>query len=284
MVTSKSESVNAQRLTVILPVINEYLNLQILIPELLGEFEEADYSQLEIIIVDDGSIDETEKFITDLEMRNQYIHYLKRTGTPSLPKSIWDGISMARTEYIAWMDADGSMSAKTLKQLWEHARLMQDGVIVASRFLNGGGFKGINIHGETKWLNFVRNVNSSKDSLIAVLLSRCLNVFLRLLLPVGVKDMTSGFAVTKRIFLEEQDFQGEYGDYFPRLVTNKVLKRIPVWEIPYICIPRMHGESKTGNTIMKLIGRGRHYMYFGICNSPRVWAFVLKGGTGRSGS
>ena len=41
-------------------------------------------------------------------------NFYKSKFKPSLPLSIWEGIEKSKSEYVMWLDADGSMSQKTL--------------------------------------------------------------------------------------------------------------------------------------------------------------------------
>ena len=65
------------------------------------------YKNLELIIVDDCSIDSSLKIIQSFAKKDQRIRYFitkKNSGSASLPKNL--GISKARGEYLAFLDAD----------------------------------------------------------------------------------------------------------------------------------------------------------------------------------
>ena len=81
-------------LSIVLPTINEEKNLRYLIPEIVQVLNNEYISEYEIIVVDDGSSDETESLISNLSSKNSKIKILKRTRNPSLPMSIWDGIEL----------------------------------------------------------------------------------------------------------------------------------------------------------------------------------------------
>ena len=61
----------------------------------------------------------------------------------SLPLSIFEGINEASKESILWLDADGSMDTDSIILLIEKfIKENKSSVVVGSRFVKGGGYKG----------------------------------------------------------------------------------------------------------------------------------------------
>ena len=129
-------------ITVILPTINEEENLKILIPELIDVFFTKDELKYEILVVDDGSTDNTVELIRKMNIENNRVKIISRTATASLPSSIYEGIVSSNSEYVLWMDADGSMPVYDVKRLIDEQLKNPDTVIIGSRFVEGGGYKG----------------------------------------------------------------------------------------------------------------------------------------------
>ncbi|MFM7080455.1 MAG: glycosyltransferase, partial [Actinomycetota bacterium] len=102
------------RLSVILPVLNERDNLTELIPELCDALAPV-LDDFEVIVVDDSSTDGTDYLMSELSRSDGRIRFLQRDGRPrSLPQSIEEGVRAAKFEHVGWMDADGSMPALSL--------------------------------------------------------------------------------------------------------------------------------------------------------------------------
>jgi hypothetical protein len=163
---------------------------------------------------------------------------------------------------VAWLDADGSMPAQVLYEMYLEFSSSDLEVIIGSRFVKNGGFKGLNEHGRTSLFQFLQNLRQSEDSAIAVILSRILNVFLRLVLNTGIKDVTSGFILTYRHFVTNEKFVGRYGEYFPVLIKGMSRKNLQMKEYGYVCLPRTFGVSKTGSSLPEYMARGFPYIYF----------------------
>lgn len=250
------------QLSVILPVLNERDNLAELIPELCEALKEI-IDDLEIIVVDDSSTDKTDELITDLSRNDKGIRYISRVGKPkSLPASITEGIEAASFANVAWMDADGSMSPTSLRDLvciFQQSS-NKEPIVVGSRFVTGGGFKGIEVVGETSIRQVVKNLRGSQDSLSAVVLSRLLNRYLWLILNRCCRDLASGFVVASKSSVLHIGLKGSYGDYCVRFIYLAHRSGLKIIEAPYTCLVRRHGYSKTGTTIWELVRRGIPYV------------------------
>ena len=134
-----------------MPTLNEYTNLKILIPQIIIEMNKFSELQYEILVVDDNSDDDTENLIHDFSVTNSNIKFIKRTNPPSLPMSIWEGINNSKSDYVVWLDADGSMPPTTISNLIKKQSQNKESVVIASRFVAGGGYKGIEEAGKTSF-------------------------------------------------------------------------------------------------------------------------------------
>ena len=105
------------QLSVVLPTINEEENLRLLIPEIIESLNKTELNDFEILVMDDGSSDNTEGLIATINEKNNCVKFISRGNPPSLPMAIWDGINSSQYDYVLWMDADGSMPAESVKNL-----------------------------------------------------------------------------------------------------------------------------------------------------------------------
>ena len=252
---------NLINLSIILPTINESKNLEKLIPGIVSELKESSVKEYEILVVDDGSTDNTFSLIKTLSESNENIRIKAREDEPSLPMSIYDGISNSKYEYVMWLDADGSMPPKTIKELVNKQVMNLNSVIIGSRFVSGGGYKGIQDIGETTFFEAVQNVRKSNDSVFGMVASTLFNKLLIFLLSSKVKDLTSGFIVGRKENFKKEMFEiSSYGEYFVYLVSDLVQNKKSIIELGYVCETRMHGQSKTASSILQLISRGIPYI------------------------
>lgn len=251
-------------ISVILPTYNEAENLTILIPKLEVLIKE-NVPKFEIIVIDDNSIDNTNIIMMKFQDKYKNIQFINRQSEPSLPLSIYEGILSSNYKYVMWLDADGSMSPGSVLKLINKQKLNLDSVIIGSRFIEGGGYKGVDLNGNKNIFNTLRNIYNSEDSILSVALSKIFNIFLSIIMKSPVKDMTSGFIVGKKeVFLDQNIFkcfnQSSYGEYFIYLINELKSMNINLIEVGYICETRMNGVSKTGTNYIQLIKRGFPYL------------------------
>jgi dolichol-phosphate mannosyltransferase len=253
--------------SIILPTLNESQNLHLLIPEIytvLNESSQKSKFDFEVIVVDDNSDDDTHEVVNELIKVNKNLQIIIRSDLRSLSDSISDGIKLAQNEYVIWLDADGSMPPNTILELIETQIANKQQVIIGSRFVKGGGYKGISSEVKTSIFSAMLNVAKSKDSVLGLLLSIIFNKLLVLLMPTGVKDITSGFISIRKDYIDYDVFINKvYGEYFLYLITDLFKKKVSIKEIGYICETRVFGESKTAPNILKLIKRGLPYIKAG---------------------
>lgn len=248
----------AYSVSIILPTINEEENLKLLIPDLIENLDGIDYS---IIVADDGSSDNSKEYVESLNLVHKNIMFLNRTSPPSLPMSIWDGIEEANTDYVLWMDADGSMPASTVREMVDISTQNLECVVIGSRFVEGGAYKGILELEEKSLIKAIFNVYKSNDTVLGMILSNLFNKLLRTIFKSQVHDITSGFILGKKDYFNKSAFEeADYGEYFIKVVSEILSSNIEIIEKGYVCETRKYGSSKTATSFFQLLKRGYPYI------------------------
>lgn len=247
-------------LSIVLPTINESGNIALIITQIQTHFG----SELQqIIVVDDNSIDDTCLLVEKMINSDHRINLIQRANPDGLTGAIRDGFKFSNAEYVAWMDCDGSMPVKDLKNMWDIINRDKYLVVVGSRFVQGGMVKG-KLDKNNSIFDIYKNLKLSEDSFVAVLLSKLMNILLKAILNCKVKDLTSGFIIIQRKIITHNDFKGNYGEYFPILIRTLEDRKIQIKEVGYINLPRFSGESKTGTNLIKILKRGYPYLILSI--------------------
>jgi len=100
------------KISIIIPTYNRAK----FIKETIGSVLTQTVEDLEIIVVDDGSIDETQKIIEKLIIKDNRIKYFYQNncGKPSIPRNL--GFKNSTGEYIAFLDSDDVWFPKKLEK------------------------------------------------------------------------------------------------------------------------------------------------------------------------
>jgi dolichol-phosphate mannosyltransferase len=226
-------------LTIVLPTLNEVGNLESLIAE-LGRVLPGS----RVIVVDDNSSDGTQDLVRQIAASNAAVSLIARRVTPCLTDSIEAGIEAAKTDYVAWLDADHSHPPTVLRNLYEVART--SGCCIATRYE----------HAEDS-----TTIRLPKGEVLAAALSAVLNFSVNGILKLNISDYTSGFIVCRRELLSGHTLTGDYGEYFIELMYYLNRRGVPLKEVYYESPPRMSGESKTGSSLVPLLRRGVKYLW-----------------------
>jgi dolichol-phosphate mannosyltransferase len=200
-------------LSVILPVVNEYDNLRVLIPR-LGALLERAHLQFEILVVDGGSTDGTQENAVSLGAR------VLKERRPGYAGALETGFSEARGDYLLTLDADLSHEPDFVAKLWR-ARTVAD-VIIASRYTRGG---------------------VAYTSLLRSVLSRALNFSLRRLLAMPVRDLSSGFRLYRREAVMGLTFEARNFEVLEEILVKAYAQGYSISEVPFTYFPRESGRS-----------------------------------------
>lgn len=229
--------------SVVLPTLNEADNIVPLIDGIYASIPDVH----EVVVVDDDSSDGTGRIVREYASAHpdRLVRLELRTSDHGLTKSIAHGVRAATGDIVVWMDCDLSMPPEVIPQL---LRGIAEGYDIAcgSRFVRGGSFK--------------RDTTGTQDSALAVALSRGMNYAIQLLLDHSFKDYTSGFIAVRRDVVQDLGLRGDYGEYFIDFIFRAIRAGYVILEVPYVCLPRLHGESKTGTNLLQYLRRGRGYL------------------------
>ncbi|HZP87263.1 MAG TPA: glycosyltransferase family 2 protein [Burkholderiales bacterium] len=106
---------------VLLPALNEANGLRALVPAVVARLLslQVDY---EVLIVDDGSVDDTALVVHDFAQRRLHVRYLRLSRNFGKEAAISAGLARARGDAIVIMDADGQHPVELLDCFVAHWR------------------------------------------------------------------------------------------------------------------------------------------------------------------
>lgn len=132
------------------PIIGQ--TIKTLIGYMNSEFSDT---QWEIIIVDDGSTDDTSKIVNDAIRGNDNLKFIKHRRNYGQGRAFRTSFEKARGDVIVTLDADLSYEPRYIKDLVDKMESSDADIVIASAFLSGGGV--VNIPFYRKVLTVVAN-------------------------------------------------------------------------------------------------------------------------------
>ncbi|MBU4472546.1 MAG: glycosyltransferase family 2 protein [Candidatus Omnitrophica bacterium] len=201
-------------LSVIVPVYNEAKTIR----QILAKINAVDIDK-EIVLVDDGSCDGTEKILRDIKYNNLKIIY--HSSNRGKGAAFLTGLTQARGEFIIIQDADLEYEPNDYLKLMEAIKEDKADIVLGARFKEG--YHGLFIH---------------------KLGNRFLTGLLNLLFHIRLNDCFSCYKLFRRdtismLNLKEQSFTIEI-----EIVAKAAKAGLRIIEIPIAYHPRTYAEGK----------------------------------------
>lgn len=128
-----TQSVNSEKITVLIPMYNASKTVKRCLKSVMAQT----YSNLEIIVVDDGSKDDSYEIVKQLAETDCRIRLLRKENEKSLAKTREFLLDKVNTEYFVFVDSDDVVKKKYIEHLYQ-AMVKYDADCVASGFkING---------------------------------------------------------------------------------------------------------------------------------------------------
>ena len=226
------DSRGTAKVSIILATYNER---ELIADTIQGIFEHVG-RDVEVIVVDDDSPDETWRIASELQDRR--VKVIRRVATRGLASAFNRGIIESTGEIVGWMDADMCMPPSLLPEMIR--RLEQADVVIGSRYAEGGS-------DDRHW------VRTSA--------SRAINGLARWVLGFGIQDYDSGFVVVRRtVFDRVSIIPTGYGAYFIEFIYTCCRKGLRVAELGYPFRDRTVGVSKSAPSLIRFAWTGMGYV------------------------
>ena len=190
----------------------------------------------EIVVVDDGSTDQTWDILGECTRKISPLQRLKNQAPHGFGRAIIRGLDTVRGDAVVIMMADESDDCRDVARYWEK---LQEGYdcVFGSRFVKGGGTID---YPAVKWI-----------------LNRMANVFIRLLFRHGLNDTTNAFKAYRKSCLD--GLRPFLSPHF-NLTVELPLKAI-IRGYSFAVIPITWRNRKTGIAKLKIREMGSRYLF-----------------------
>ena len=121
-----------QKISVIIPAYNEAVHIENNIKEVINVFKDYNY-KYEIIIVDDGSVDDT--YAEALKVGRQHPHIIVKRNMRNYGKgrALKKGVRFATGDYIAFLDADMELHPGQIQTFFDIMHLDDADLVIGSK-------------------------------------------------------------------------------------------------------------------------------------------------------
>jgi len=226
-----------QLLTIVIPARNEAGCIRSTVEHLDLELRLNGVPH-EIIVVDDGSTDETWSILQDLRNTLPSVRPIQNTGPHGFGRAVICGLDQMSGDAVVIMMADESDDCRDVVRYWQILNTGYDAVF-GSRFIRGGGI-----------------IDYPKFKLF---LNRLFNYMIRVLFRIKLNDTTNAFKAYRRPVIE--GCRPLISPHF-NLTVELPLKTI-VRGYTWTTVPITWRNRRTGEPKLKLKEMGSRYLF--IC-------------------
>lgn len=201
-------------LSVIIPVYNEAKTIR----QILEKINSVEINK-EIVVVDDGSSDDTSKILRDIKYDNLKVIY--HTSNRGKGSAFLTGLSHAEGDFVIIQDADLEYNPQDYFKLMEVIKQDNADMVLGARFIKG--YKGLYLH---------RLGNMIITGLINILFNAKLN------------DCFTCYKLFRRDTVHMLNLESKSFDIDIEIVSRALKKKFRIAQIPISYHPRTYSEGK----------------------------------------
>jgi dolichol-phosphate mannosyltransferase len=209
---------------VLRPTYNEKENIETLVKDILN----LGIEDISVVVADDNSPDGTWEIVERMSREDPRVHLLKRMKRHGRGFAGIDGFLYCfrqGADYIVEMDGDFSHDPKHIPEMLREIDSCD--VVIGSRFIKGG--------------------SDNDRSIYRTILTRLVALYVRTLLGVKVRDVSSGYKLFKRKVFEKIDLEDMISTG-PSVVLETLYKLtlsgFKIKEVPIRFVDRKLGSTK----------------------------------------
>jgi dolichol-phosphate mannosyltransferase len=176
-----------------------------------------------ILVVAKSSPEETFRVCKEVAAQFPVVRISVQKQNPGLGLAVRQGIAEARGTHILMMDSDGEMDVHTVPQMLAVVKERDADLVVASRWMRGGGVEGYN------WFKYVLN--------------RGYQGIFRLLYWTPIHDLTLGFKLGRAAVLKSIPWSAQFHDIACETTLRVIRAGYAVAEVPTVWRRRKEGVS-----------------------------------------
>ena len=173
IVVSKRRSVSESRISLIIPIFNQGTKISYSLEKIKQAVELA-FSNYELIVVNDGSTDDTLTILRDIAITDEHVHVISYTPNRGKGYAVRQGVLHSRGDAVIFLDGDLDISPDLVKDYVQ--RLSTSDLVIASK----------------RHPDSIVRIPRSRE-----FLSRAFNLLIKVTLGIAQRDTQAGLKVGK---------------------------------------------------------------------------------------
>ena len=236
--------------SVTLPALNEEENIEKLSEEITHYFAHR-HIPCEIIIVNDGSSDETGKVANVLASKHEHISVIHHPHNKGYGTSLKDGFHASKYEYLFFCDADRQFKINSFVSFLPYMKEGNADIVIGYRI-------------------------ARKDTFSRVFLSGCFNRLMRIIFSIDCKDIDCAFKLFKKEIFEKLAIESDDFLLNTEFLAKAQLKTLSIVQVGVEHHPRLQGNSTVSYkhiiaTLKRLLPLYRKIREFKNQSSRKLW-------------
>lgn len=215
-------------LSIVLPVFNEEENIEKVLKSIF-DFTPLVANDFEIVVVDDGSRDSTDKILKILANNNPHLKVITHYKNLGYGSALFSGVKACQYPLIFLMDADRQFNISEIMKLLPY--IGQSDIVIGSRLLR-------------------------RDQLYRIIMGKVYNLLICVLFKIKIKDITCGFKLIKRTIFNKIELKSRGGFINAEILIKAKMLGYSIKEVAISHFPR-RGGRQTGASLkaikMKLL-------------------------------
>lgn len=203
---------NKYTLSIILPCYNEEAILETNVDIVIKYLSDTSKYNYEIIIVNDGSKDNTGKIANELEKKYSQIRVIHHPTNLNLGRALQTGFQNSRNDILVVLDIDLSYSVEHIDLLVDKLIETSADIVVASPYMK---------EGKVTAVPYTRKI-----------MSKWVNIFMRAFATSDLHTFTGMVRAYKREFIQNLDLKTVDYEINPEIIYKGIILRARMIEIP----------------------------------------------------
>ncbi len=209
------------------------------------------YEDYEIVVVDDGSADDTYRLAEEFSSDNTHVKIYKQPINMGMGRALRTGFEKSEGDIIITIDADLSYSPEHITKL--ASELLNDETVdiaVGSPYMEGGDVKNV---------PFIR-----------LFISKIANKFVGYSMPENLSTVTSVLRAYRREVIDSMELESNGTNINLEILSKAIATRYKIKEVPAVLEGRKLGRSK-----LKFRSKTISHVLFSLYEKPMILFGVI---------